>query len=389
MKVMATARGITETKLYDHQAVIDRYGIPPALIPDFYGLKGDAHNIPGVPGIGDKTASDLLQQFGSLEEVLARVEEVNGPETPREPRQPCRRRARVQAACDRPAPHRGPRWTQCGRARARARPLAAAGGLPRVRAARPAAPARGGARRRRRGADGSRRRDHGARARGDGGNVAALPAAAELAVVLREPSTPEGELFALSPEWRFGVATDGTVLIGACGGPEDLAAACAERPVVAHDAKALGVVPPGLVHDTMLGAYLLEPARRGFPLLELLEERGLASNVTDETGAQAVLIAGLAARQREQARRASASTRLMTDIELPLVRVLRAMEVEGVRLNVDALAKIAADVRAETGTLEREIWDLARPFLVSRHRPCRSFHRRPQLGAAPGRTDCC
>src|ERR1700710_1316932 len=71
VKVMATSRGITETKIYDRQAVIDRYGIPPELIPDFYGLKGDtSDNIPGVPGIGDKTASELLQKFGSLENVL-------------------------------------------------------------------------------------------------------------------------------------------------------------------------------------------------------------------------------------------------------------------------------------------------------------------------------
>ncbi|HEY3185876.1 MAG TPA: 5'-3' exonuclease H3TH domain-containing protein, partial [Solirubrobacteraceae bacterium] len=79
VKVMATSRGITDTKVYDHQGVIDRYGIPPALIPDFYGLKGDtSDNIPGVPGIGDKTASQLLQQFGTLEEVLANVEQITG-----------------------------------------------------------------------------------------------------------------------------------------------------------------------------------------------------------------------------------------------------------------------------------------------------------------------
>ena len=79
VKVMATSRGITETKIYDRQAVIDRYGIPPELIPDFYGLKGDtSDNIPGIPGIGDKTASDLIQSFGSLEDVLAHVEEIKG-----------------------------------------------------------------------------------------------------------------------------------------------------------------------------------------------------------------------------------------------------------------------------------------------------------------------
>src|SRR4051794_28423582 len=79
VSVMATSRGITETKIYDRQAVIDRYAIPPELIPDFYGLKGDtSDNIPGVPGIGDKTASDLLQRFGTLEDVLGSIDEISG-----------------------------------------------------------------------------------------------------------------------------------------------------------------------------------------------------------------------------------------------------------------------------------------------------------------------
>ena len=79
VQVMATSRGITDTKIYDHQAVIDRYGIPPELIPDFYGLKGDtSDNIPGVPGIGDKTASDLIQTYGSLEGVLGHIREIGG-----------------------------------------------------------------------------------------------------------------------------------------------------------------------------------------------------------------------------------------------------------------------------------------------------------------------
>src|ERR1700704_776473 len=79
VKVMATSRGITETKIYDRQAVVDRYGIAPELIPDFYGLKGDtSDNIPGVPGIGDKTASELIQTYGALEDVLAHVDEIKG-----------------------------------------------------------------------------------------------------------------------------------------------------------------------------------------------------------------------------------------------------------------------------------------------------------------------
>ncbi len=59
--------------------MLDRYGIPPDKITDFYGLKGDtSDNIPGVPGIGDKTAAQLLQEFGTLEEVLANVDKISG-----------------------------------------------------------------------------------------------------------------------------------------------------------------------------------------------------------------------------------------------------------------------------------------------------------------------
>ena len=59
--------------------MIERYGIPPELVPDFIGLKGDtSDNIPGVPGIGDKTAADLLQKFGDLEGVLSSVDQITG-----------------------------------------------------------------------------------------------------------------------------------------------------------------------------------------------------------------------------------------------------------------------------------------------------------------------
>ena len=79
VRIMTTSRGITDTKVYDRQGVVDRYGIAPELIPDFIGLKGDtSDNIPGVPGIGDKTAAELLQRFGSLEDVLANVDQISG-----------------------------------------------------------------------------------------------------------------------------------------------------------------------------------------------------------------------------------------------------------------------------------------------------------------------
>ena len=79
VRVMTTSRGITDTRVYDREGVVERYGIPPELVTDFIGLKGDtSDNIPGVPGIGDKTAAQLLQQYGSLEEVLAHIDDISG-----------------------------------------------------------------------------------------------------------------------------------------------------------------------------------------------------------------------------------------------------------------------------------------------------------------------
>src|SRR5687768_4683615 len=79
VRVMTTSRGVTDTKVYDTTGVVERYGVPPELVPDLIGLKGDtSDNIPGVPGIGDKTAAQLLQKYGSLEKVLESVDEISG-----------------------------------------------------------------------------------------------------------------------------------------------------------------------------------------------------------------------------------------------------------------------------------------------------------------------
>src|SRR4051794_36668182 len=79
VRVMTTSRGVTDTKVYDREGVVERYGVPPELVTDFIGLKGDtSDNIPGVPGIGDKTAAQLLQEFGDLESVLASVDQISG-----------------------------------------------------------------------------------------------------------------------------------------------------------------------------------------------------------------------------------------------------------------------------------------------------------------------
>lgn len=72
VQVYTLKKGIQDTILYDEQAVLDRFGFLPTLIPDFKGLRGDpSDNIKGVPGIGEKTATELIIGFGSIEKIYA------------------------------------------------------------------------------------------------------------------------------------------------------------------------------------------------------------------------------------------------------------------------------------------------------------------------------
>jgi DNA polymerase I len=383
VKVMATARGITETKIYDRQAVIDRYGIAPELIPDFYGLKGDtSDNIPGIPGIGDKTASELIQSYGTLEDVLAHVGEIKGARRKQnllehaENARISKRLATVQRDLEVDFDLSAESAREPDRSRVREvfreyelrdplRRLEEALGDPDLAAPAPAAEVRLSGRVR----------------TGVPADIARLgQPEQELALAVAAVQTPEGALFAEGAPWRFAATLSGTegasssgarragaaeVLAGDCESPAQVVEACGRRPVVAHDAKALGLVPAGLAHDTLLGAYLLEPARRGYPFAELCEERGLASDLEDPLAADALLLTALAAWQREQISERGLEG-VMSDIELPLVAVLREMELLGVRLNLERLAEISDRVRGELVGLEADIFALAgEEFLIS------------------------
>ncbi|MCC6485785.1 MAG: DNA polymerase I [Armatimonadetes bacterium] len=77
IRVATTTRGVSDVTVYTPEAVEERYGLHPRQFVDYKALKGDASdNIPGVPGIGDKTASRLVQQYGSVEELLARLDDL-------------------------------------------------------------------------------------------------------------------------------------------------------------------------------------------------------------------------------------------------------------------------------------------------------------------------
>ena len=77
VKALAPRRTFTDTILYDEEAVEQKYGIKPEQLPEFKALVGDvSDNIPGLPGVGEKTATKLLQQYGSLQGIYDHIEDI-------------------------------------------------------------------------------------------------------------------------------------------------------------------------------------------------------------------------------------------------------------------------------------------------------------------------
>jgi DNA polymerase I len=371
VRVMATSRGITETKLYDRQGVIDRYGIPPERIPDFYGLKGDtSDNIPGVPGIGDKTASDLLQRFGDLETVLASIDEISGAKRKEnlanhaDDARMSKELAKIQedvpveidveeiyaAEPDRSAIRETFRVFEL---RDPLRRLEEALGEDETGAPAPSATTL------------EARAVHAAPAGLSqlDGELAALAAARPQA---EEPA--QGELLPAEnadEPLRFAAYAGGDVMVGEA---ETLAAVTlgwGERPLVAHDWKSIAAPEepcptPPLEHDTLVAAYLLDPAGRAYPLEELLENEGIGVSVKGANGLAQDVVGTrvLAERQRERLEELGL-TRLLREVELPLVEVLIEMERFGVKLDVARVSEISGGVAERIGALEREIWELA------------------------------
>ena len=75
--VMLTKKGITQMESYDHELLKEKYGLAPEQVIDFKALKGDSSdNIPGVPGIGDKTARSLLEEYGTLENIYDNIDQL-------------------------------------------------------------------------------------------------------------------------------------------------------------------------------------------------------------------------------------------------------------------------------------------------------------------------
>jgi DNA polymerase I len=372
VRVMSTSRGITETKVYDAAAVEERYGVPPELITDMMGLRGDtSDNIPGVPGIGEKTATQLLQRFGSLEGVLESVGEISGAK---------RKQNLLEHADD----------ARMSKQLATLRYDIDTG--VELSSAMASEPDRGALRDFMREFELRAVLERLEEALPEGHAVPGRSVETELAVEAEEGTVAdlgEGQA-ALAIAGDRWAAAQGERIVAGTASHDELAVALAGRPLAAHDVKSLGGGRHGLLaaaaregvelmlgHDTLLAAYLLEPQRRTYELTELAADTGiglaesatvepaeddaqlaLGEEVEADPAEEARLVAALAEAQRPRLEQLELEP-LLREVELPLVHVLAAMEREGLKLDAERLADVGAGFGERIATLEREIFELA------------------------------
>ncbi len=342
--LMMTPRGVADVQVYTPERVEARYGIRPDQIPDFIGLKGDtSDNIPGIPGIGDKTAGQLIAQYGSLEEVVAHAGDLS----------PARSKAVAENA-----------------EQASSSKLLATMRRDLDLAVNPAElvlqpPDRSELK------EIFRRFEF----RGLLGRVdtldEALPAA-ERPPAAATDMVPwrEGDIEGL--RGRLGVAVDNERIAVATGTGEVILAprktsdtvSLGELEVVAHDAKPLRLGEPA-GDDTMIAAYLVDPGRAEYELDDLMAEYGIELEpdpAAEEETATLVRHAEAARRLAEPLVAKVAdrgSDRLYRDVELPLTVVLGAMEDAGVRIDTYRMGEITARLSDRIEELEARAYELA------------------------------
>lgn len=334
--LMMTPRGVSDVQVYTPERVEARYGIRPDQIPDFIGLKGDtSDNIPGIPGIGDKTAAQLVAQYGSLEEVVEHVDELSPArgkairehaEQARGAKLLATMRRDLDVDCDPSALVIDP--PDRSQLREIFRRFEFRNLLNRVDELEAAVPA------------------------------AVREVEAE-AVRWREGELPPlaGPVGFAADDGRCAVATGEEVVVRA---RDNLSFEGVE--VVVHDAKSLRVVP---LDDTLIAAYLIEPGRATYELDDLAAEYAL--EIVPDPPAEEETTALI--RRAELPRRLirplldrvgeRGGEHLYRSVELPLTQVLAAMEEVGVRIDTYRMGEITARLRDRVEELESKAFELA------------------------------
>jgi DNA polymerase I len=391
--VLYNSRGVSDMKRYDPAGLQEKYGLTPAQYPDFAALRGDnSDNLPGIPGVGEKTATKWIQDFGSLQELVNRVDEVKGKtgDALREHLgSVLRNRQLTTLVADVPGEVVGatPRdlvpvpWNrntihqlfdtlQFTVLRTRLYETFPDGLVPGCPAA--------------------------------SGGAADMPGfevdtsvlgPEEVTAWLSEHATAERAGVAFDGSWSRGTGNLTGIAIATGDGagayidpvlltpPDDSALAAwladAAHPKAIHDAKgpihamaAHGFALAGLTSDSALAAYLALPGQRTFDLADLaLRYLGKELREVEETGqltldgsgeeetAEALVLRARATLDLAGALDADldkrGAARLLAEIELPLVEVLARMERIGIAADTDHFADMSATLHGEVKSAEQ------------------------------------
>ena len=414
VRVLYNRRGVTDYVLYDEAGIVDRTGVTPAKYPLLAALRGDpSDNLPGVPGVGEKTAAKLVNDWGDLDSLYANLDKL----TPklRESLAASEQRVRLNflmtpIVCDVPlsdeatTPVLTPDFPALEQLLSFLEMRTPKERLFQVL-------------KRREGAESAEVASAG---EPEELKLEVLTDAADAIDFLLRVETLarlDGELatFAVEPEWAavpgrsaiVGLSIVAGSLAGylegellgepgvasALAGLVERGAGAAGGRVIGHRTKELmrallpsGIDITGLAFDTAVVAYLVDPAVGQESLEAVATRRGLslpASSATTPQGQLDFSVDGSGAqRSAETASRAQLIYRLAErlgfeldaveggalwrDVECPLVRVLARMEVAGVAVDVDALRSIGVELTDEAHRLEAEIHELAgEPFNVN------------------------
>jgi len=370
ISVLFNRRGISEIDLMDPTAVEARYGITPEQYLDFVALKGDtSDNIPGVPGIGDKTAAKLVNQFGSIEQLLARTDDLKG-----------KQKENIEAAADRLALNKQlarivtdldleflPEDCVMGasdpeQVRSLFVSLEFRSLLDRLTEAlgtiKPVAEIA----------------ELDLRQVDEAELLAALKGgAAAVAVRVDDGSIKGAAVSAGGAQASYAAVIDSPALLDALADVA-LAKQTHDAKVLERTAAALAGGVAGVTFDTLIGGYLLDPGTTAYSLDKLTErylgtdlfagvEEGddaqlFAEDPWRRTAVEAAAVGLLAPVMEEQIDKQGLRS-LLTDVELPLSSVLARMEAHGIRLDVAYLDEIGEGVRDRMATLMHQIYEIA------------------------------
>ncbi|MBV9647964.1 MAG: DNA polymerase I, partial [Candidatus Eremiobacteraeota bacterium] len=370
--VLMTRRGISELATYDVAAVLARFDLQPSQLADYRGLKGDpSDNLPGIPGVGEKTASKLIKNAGSLDALLANPSLAGSAKLEQLVRQygaqarMCRDVSIVSRDLPLDVPWDAARYDPQGNAEIATlyhelefKSLLARLPVPQN------------------GAVVTEPTDE--PVRGDYRSFVASTSSdfAQLERLLREAAGAPRVALAMVEE-TLGVSTapqSGFAFDAAALAQDSIAKAfdalIARSAIAAHDAKGLAsmlrargreLAPPS--DDTMVAAHLLNPARTYANLGDAVSEF-LARSLPPEAAVHADAVVRLAPVTRDHLAHRGQSS-LYEDVEVPLVGILAAMEHAGIAVDPAELAALSREVDAAAVRLQDEIYALAgEPFNI-------------------------